>query len=493
MKITPKIAKRHLEKRKAAVAQTQKLLDPSFPEQNNFIKDPSKFKALFCTRRAAKSYTAGLYMVKTALEFPGCNCLFVGLTRDTAWGIIGKDILKVINRKNNLNAVFNGTALTMTFPNSSVIRVTGVDSDEEEMNKLLGKKYKLVCIDEASLYTVDLRHMVYDILGPAMADQQGTICLSGTSSNFTRGLFYDITTSKEPGWSLHQWSAHQNPHIDWQKQLDEIKQNRPLYMETPQFRQWYLNEWVIETDKLVYKFNPEKNLYSGDLPYPGSKGWTYNLSIDTGWEDDNAFVLTGYHEHDPILYVIKIFKKNHMSFDQVLDKIHEFTQDPKFPISSVIIDGANKQGVESMKMRTDINFEYANKLGKVDHIEMLNGDLIQEKIKINVECRELYDEMMTLVWKTSADKIVYPKREHPSLPNHLCDAFLYGWFNGWHFLSTPSQKALKPGTREYIIEQERLHKEAIMERMKKEQQMKDGLNISSFPKTKNGRDPWNEW
>lgn len=466
----------------------------AFPEQRKFMDDPSKLKALFCTRRAAKSFTAGLYTVETALRFPGVNCLFVGLTRQSALDIIMKDIIKVIDRKHELSIHFNNTSLDCTFPNGSVARITGVDVSEDEMNKLLGKKYKLVCIDEASLYTINLRHLVYDILGPAMADQEGTTCLFGTSSNFTQGLFFDITNGKEPGWSVHRWSAHQNPHINWQRQLDEIKANRPLYMETPQFRQWYLNEWVIETDKLVYKFHPDRNLFR-DLPYPQSKGWNYVLSCDLGWEDDTAVVLSAYHDNDPTFWILNTFKQKHMTFDMVEAKLLTYLNDPKHPVNSVIIDGANKQGVETMTTRSKIHFEYADKLGKVDHIEVCNGDLIQGKIKIHVDSHDLVDEMMSLVWKTAGDKIVYPKKEHPSLPNHLCDAFLYGWFNGYHFLSQPSKRATIPGTLEYIKEQEDLHKQAIMEKIKREQALKDpnanqGMNWIKNP---DGSSPWNSW
>src|ERR1700677_3174702 len=98
---------------------TNDLFDPDFPQQKNFVDDPSKLKGLWCTRRGAKSFTDGLYMVKECLENPGVNCLFVGLTRESAKGIIWKDILKVINRKHRLGAAFNGTNLTMTFPNGS--------------------------------------------------------------------------------------------------------------------------------------------------------------------------------------------------------------------------------------------------------------------------------------------------------------------------------------------------------------------------------------
>jgi len=476
-----------------AVDTLSEVSSDAFTEQRKFIDDPSRLKALHCTRRAAKSYTAGLYMVETCLKYPGANCLFIGLTRQSALDIIMKDILKVVDRKHELSIHFNNTSLDCTFPNGSVIRITGVDVSEDEMNKLLGKKYKLGCIDEASLYTINLRHLVYDILGPAMADQKGTTCLLGTSSNFTQGLFFDITNCKEQGWSVHRWSAHQNPHIDWQAQIDDIKTNRPLYMETPQFRQWYLNELVIETDKLVYKFNPDRNLFR-DLPYPQSKGWHYVLSCDLGWEDDTAIVLSAYHDNDPTFYVIKTFAQKHMTFDKVETKLLEFLNDPQYPCNSVIIDGANKQGVETMTMRSNILFEYADKLGKVDHIEILNGDLIQGKVKIHFNEHDLMDEMMALVWKTSGDKIVYPKKEHPSLPNHRCDALLYGWFNGYHFLSTPAKKALIPGTAEYIKEQEDLHKQAIMEKIKRDQAMNDP-NAKGITWTNNtdGSAPWNNW
>src|SRR5277367_4979231 len=115
-----------------------KLFDPKFPQQRSFVKDPAKLKALFCTRRAAKSFTAGLYMVYEVLTTPGCNILFIGLTRASAKSIVWKDILKVINRKHKLRAQFNQAELSMTFPNGSIIKVTGVDAEEEEMNKLLG-------------------------------------------------------------------------------------------------------------------------------------------------------------------------------------------------------------------------------------------------------------------------------------------------------------------------------------------------------------------
>lgn len=433
------------------------VLEHAFFQQKSFILDTARQKALFCTRRSAKSFTGGLYLIKSALEYPGCNCLFIGLTRASAKAIIWKDILNIIDNSFKLNAKANQAELTMTLPNGSLIAVTGIDADESEMRKLLGRKWKLVIIDEASMYSVDLRNLVYGILGPAVVDQDGTIALLGTASDFPQGLFYDITVGKEKGWKLFQWTAHDNPYVSrqWADALNKIEAERPEYRQTPQFRQWYLNEWVIDEEKLVYRFDMQKNLGKSPSLLLSSDGWSYVLGVDTGWEDDSAFVLTGYHVNDPYLYVLSVFKRKKMTFDEVAKKIEEYMKHPQYAPNKVIIDGANKQGVESMRQRSAIPFEYADKRDKVTFIELLNSDLIQGRIKIldTPENRPLWEEMSALVWVTDGDKIRYPKKEHSSLPNHLCDAFLYSWRMGWHFASTPSEKKTITGSREWYEKQ----------------------------------------
>lgn len=450
-----------LTRREAVNSSRPDIFAGTFPQQKQFVLDTSKHKALFCTRRSAKSFTAGVYLVHEALTNPGCNCLFLGLTRASAKAIIWKDILRVIDDQFKLGAEFNQTELTMTLPNGSLISVTGIDAHEDEMRKVLGRKFRLVCIDEASMYTINLHNLVYGVLGPAMTDpnaagSRGTICLMGTASDFPTGLFYDITTGKEKGWKLFTWTAHDNPYVSkqWQEALDEIARERPLYQETPQFKQWYLNQWVIDEEKLVYRFNPQKNLIK-QIPKLPDDGWTYILGVDTGWEDDNAFVLTAYHVNDPNLYVLKVFKKKRLTFDQVVEIIQQFMKDPVCAPHKVFIDGANKQGVESMRVRSSIPFEYADKQDKATFIELCNADLVQAKILIHDTDinRQLWSEMAALVWVTDGDRIKIPKKEHPNLANHLCDAFLYSWRNGYHYHSSPAEKKLVMGSREWYQKQ----------------------------------------
>ena len=142
-----------------------------------------------------------------------------------------------------------------------------------------------------------------------------------------------------------------------------------------------------------------------------------------------------------------------MTFDQVVQKIQEFLNDSERRPAKVIIDGANKQGVESMRARSSIPFEYADKQGKVDFIEMLNGDFVQGKIKIHASCSALISEVKALIWQTDGDVIKIPKKEEPRLPNHLCDAMLYAWRNGYHYHSEPEPKKVVIGSREWYEKQ----------------------------------------
>lgn len=452
--ITSNSAKKLLHRRKLNKASTKSLLDTDFEAQTNFITDPARLKAAFCTRRAAKSYTGGLYLVKACLETPGVSCLFIGLTRLSAKGIVWKDILKVINRKHKLGMVFNETLLTATFPNGSVINLMGVDSDENEKEKLLGQKYKLVICDESASYSINLRELVYGILKPAVVDYQGTICLLGTSGNLTKGLFFDITNGREPGWSVHKWTAYQNPYVakNWHAEIEDIKTNRPLFMETPLFKQWYLNQWVVDDEKLVYKFNRDRNLYDALPLYPTGE-WAYYMGVDLGYEDASGFVVVATHEYDKTLYIVESYKKSKMDITDVANKIKFFKN--KYKAYKVVIDGANKQAVEEIQKRHHIPLITADKQGKEDFIEIMNSEFIQARIKLNAaENQGLADEYGGLIWKTDGDKIIVPHKEHPACENHLCDAALYIWRHCHQYHGEAPVQGPKWGTKEWADQQQ---------------------------------------
>lgn len=420
--------------------------DGKFLLQEQFISSESRFKALFATRRFGKSYTAGLYLVKTAYENPGVSCVYIALTRDSAKRILFKDVLKPINRKFKLNMKFNETTLTVTLPNGSIIYLMGVDSSEDEKDKLLGQKYKLAVIDECASFNIDLRELVYGTLKPAMADLNGTIVMIGTPGNLTKSLFYDVTTGVEPGWEVTKANTSANPYMaeKWRKEIEELTTNQPYIVETPMFKQMYLGQWVIDTDSLVYKFNAERNLYEV-LPLHAKGEWQFLLGVDLGYEDDSAFSVCGYHEHDKTLYIIETYARKHMDITDVATKIKELQI--KYNIHKIIVDGANKQAVEEIMKRHQIPLITAEKQGKSDFIEIMNAELILGRIKVNAKNGTvLIDEWQNLVWREKGTK----REENPACPNHTADATLYAWRYCYSYLSAPPVPKPKPGTPEWF-------------------------------------------
>lgn len=437
----------------AAIATRKIFYDPDFQAQTNFLNDPSPLVAAFCTRRSGKTYGAALKLVGEAYNNPGVSCLYIALTRDSAKRIMWRDCLKTINRKYRLGAVFNETSLTMLLPNDSQIALVGMDSDERDKEKALGQKYRCCVIDEGQSYTINLKELVYGILKPALSDLRGQLLIIGTPGNLIKGLYFEITNGSEKGWSLHKWTAFDNPfQVDaWRQELEEIERDRPLFKETPLFKQHYLGQWVIETDKLVYKFNPDRNLFDQRPNTLKPDGWSYVLGVDLGYEDDSAFAVCAFHENDPVLYVISTFNKKHMDITDVANKIKELQV--KYSVGKIIVDGADKQAVEEMQRRHGVPLTPAEKQGKADFIELLNTELIQGQIKINSKCVNLIQEMSGLIWKSTGDVIDIPRKEHPSLPNHLCDAMLYAWRYCYQYMSEKPAKVLVVGSKDWYQKQ----------------------------------------
>ena len=421
-----------------------KWFNEDFEAQNDFINDPSKLKAVQCTRRAGKSFGAGLYAFKEAYENPGVSVIIIGLTRDSVKRIFMKDILHTINIKHNLGAKPNKSDLTWTLPNGSVIYLLGVDANPDDMNKLLGQKNKLVIIDESAFFRQDMSKLIYEILRPSMIDYDGTIALISTTSHLTNSLYHDITVGRKKGWSVHKWTAQDNPFIaeKWDKEIKELKASNPGIEKTPMFRRMYLNEWVIDDDALVYKHTA-----SNEVEGMPEADYSYVLGIDLGYEDATAFVVCAYSEYDENLYVVETFKKSKMIIKDVADKIKAL--DNKYSFNNMVIDNASKQAVEEMRQRYTLPLIPAEKQGKRDYIELLNSDLITNKIKVLPKASGLTEEWSSLVWderKLAQGKYV----EHPACPNHLSDAFLYAWRYVYSYTAKPKVKVVAPSSEEAV-------------------------------------------
>lgn len=442
----------------AVLAQVQELaslpppafVDEAFPKQAAFIKAKSYRKGLKCTRRAGKSMAFGRILYQEAYNFPGCSCVYIGLTKDTSRKIMWKDVMKRLNRDLKLGATHNETSLTTKLPNGSEIYLTGMDAGEEEMEKVLGGKIRVAIIDEAGSFRVDLKKLVYENLEPALADYDGYVCIGGTPTSFTKGLFFDVTKDekksgpREAGWDVFEWNTFDNPYMaeNWGKRLERLKETNPRIEETPAFRRMYLGEWVTDEKDLCYKFNAERNTCQ-ELP---NQAYAYVLGVDLGFSPDpSAFVICAYSAIDRSLYIVETHKAIGMTVSDVADRIRYYTR--KYTLQRIVIDNAAKQTVEELRQRHALPLEAAEKQGKAEFIEIMNSDMLQGLVKLLYPaCQALGDEWLGLIWDKKAWEEKGKREEHPGCDNHLADAALYAWRHCYQYLSRPVVKDTRTET-----------------------------------------------
>jgi len=429
---TRKVLQRQLTEFLAAHDATERpppqFIDEEFPAQAAFIRDPSRQKAALCTRRAGKSFGIACYLFKEAYENPGVQCLYLALTRPSAKAIMWP-LMNKVNKFLDIGARFHHTDLTITLPNGSTIKLSGADANEEQMQRLLGQANKLIAIDECASFKPYIRTMVYEVLKPTLVDYAGTIVLIGTPGTLSAGLFFDITTGTEAGWSIHRWNTYDNPYMvhNWTDEVAQLRALNPHIDQTPGFRRHYLGEWVIDDENSVYKFNPSRNLYT-ELP---QGEFTYILGVDLGWEDPTAIVLGAYSDTSPHFYIVDVWKKQYALLSEVAAKINGYME--SYAVAHVVVDDASKQAVEDMRARFAIPFEAAIKRGKYDFIGIMNDDFVMGHIKLCEETgQELIEEYGNLIWQLNAGGV---RSEDVRCENHIADAALYCYRHAKHYLA----------------------------------------------------------
>jgi hypothetical protein len=72
--------------------------------------------------------------------------------------------------------------------------------------------------------------------------------------------------------------------------------------------------------------------------------------------------------------VLEAEKHPRLDVTSVAERIRGFQA--RYELDSIVIDGANKQAVEEMRRRHDLPLRAADKTGKSDFIEIVNGEFI---------------------------------------------------------------------------------------------------------------------
>jgi hypothetical protein len=210
-------------------------------------------------------------------------------------------------------------------------------------------------------------------------------------------------------------------------------------MLTSEYKTHYLNEWCADDKLLIIKINENTVIDPIDLVNP-----TYILGVDIGYNDATAFTLVAFHHKSPNLFVVEAVKEKELDITDTANRIKTYLRN--YPIGKVVIDGANKQGVEEIKNRHFIPLQAAEKTDKASFLKILADDIARGRIQyFKGRCDSLIEEQEQLQWKDDTKQT-----EDPRIPNDQNDSLVYSFREARNYLWKEDIKMPSIDTNEYM-------------------------------------------
>lgn len=399
-----------------------------FDKQLAFVEDPSPFKVAVCSRRSGKTVSCAAHLIHTAINNPNTICLYITLSRNNAKKIIWRD-LRSINTDYKLNGNTDETELSITFPNSSIIYLSGC-KDQSEIEKFRGLPIKLCYIDECQSFREYIKDLIDDIIGPALMDYAGSLCLIGTPGPVPAGYFHECAVESET-WSKHTWTFWDNPFIEkksgktHQHLLDRELKRRGVEINDPSIQREWFGKWILDSDSLLLHYNANKNNYN-ELPVlPGNAKYSYLMGIDIGFKDADAIAIIAWSEHNNTTYLVEELIEAKQGLTELVEQVQALRA--KYDVAKIVMDmgGLGLKMGEEMSRRHQIPVEAAEKSRKMENVAILNDSLRSGRFKAKANSRFAQDSYLIEIDrdKSKPDKIVVSSRFH----SDIVDAVLYAF------------------------------------------------------------------
>jgi len=414
--------------------------------------------AILTSRRAGKTNTVLRAICRDALDNPKRKYAYIGLSRVTAENIVWKE-LEQINEDHQLHLELQGYRLRAIFPNGADITLYGADQPGW-LKKFKGAKYRGVVIDEAGEFDIDLQDFIFRVIRPTLTDLQGTLWLIGTPGIVPSGYWFGVTgaegAKRVKGWSVYNWHTFDNPFVATQFRSD-MAELREIYGEELEEIPWYQREWLgkwcTDTTNNVYNYDPAKcEIHS----WEPSLGDQYILGVDPGYADAAAFVVAAYNpEKSDRLVFIDCYKEIGMLMDGMADRVEVYMQ--KYPGIRIIGDPDSAHFLAELRTRRSIPIENATKTKKQQAIQVMNNYLSTGRIKFLMpQCMPYAKEALELLKdfqkndERQEDGVTIGMwKEHPKMPNDLCDAGLYICRAALQWMYEEPDAKIEPGSEEY--------------------------------------------
>lgn len=459
------------------------VLGACHPPQRDFVLDDHRRITALCARGAGKT-TAGLArFVIRMITTQRARCLFIAQTKDDARDLIWDKLVDWVERF-GIDADFNETRLTCTFRKTGArLKLVGAD-DDREVNKLRGKPHHEVGIDETAIFSAKrLANIVFRAIGPRLGDFGGCLWMVSTPGHELAGLFYDATRPGSDQhrpykdrhlpayagwkrWSSHAWNLEDAaPHVPaiarlWAEALVEKEANvwsddNPIWMRE------YMGRWARDDTGNVFRYQATKDgkpwnqwdpemLFKGELLELGAlriakleprPDWLYALATDHGAKDPFALNVFAASPSDPTktIYHVLCFEQPKMYAQRIailllgpqvvknLDAAHD---NPGGVIGAIgewpagmVSDSAQlgQNILDELSQVYGIKIEPAEQKGKHAAIELVNGDLVDGRLKI-LKGSTLEEQLSHLQWSTDEYGFV---KEDKAQANHCTDTLIY--------------------------------------------------------------------
>jgi hypothetical protein len=438
-----------------------------FDKQLAFVEDPEPFKVAVCSRRAGKTIACAAHLIHTAINNPDTMSIYITLSQKNAERIVWKD-LKKINEDHKLGGIPNEAKLTFSFPNKASIHLCGANN-VTEIENFRGVPLKLVYIDECQSFKAYIEELIDDIIGPALIDYAGSLCLIGTPGPVPTGFFHTCATGKNV-WSKHHWTFWDNPHIatksgkTHQQLLDRELKRRAIPMEHPSIQREWFGKWILDSDSLLLQYDQRRNHFDN---LPTGIEYQYVMGIDVGFKDADAISILAWSEKDPCTYLVEELVTQKQGLTELVGQIKALNL--KYNVSKMVMDMGGlglKMGEEVIRQH-GLPVEAAEKARKMENIEFLNDSLRTGKFKAKANSRFATDSYLVEIDrdKSTPDKIKVSDRYH----SDIIDAVLYAFKITYGYTFEPAKpKAPKWGTKEWADQQSTSMFEREMEGYQKE-------------------------
>ncbi len=424
-------------------------LDPAFGVQNAFILDTSRFVAAQCSRRAGKSNGLAFRFFRTMEKYPGSQCVYMALTRESAKDIMWA-LLQELNDNYNLGCTFTESKLEMKHPNGASLKLYGADM-KNFIKRLKGRKYPGVAIDEAQDFGMHLQSLIDDVLTPSIADySDGWLAVTGTPGPVPMGYFFDITHSNRFGYSNHYWTILENPFMpDPAAFIADLCKRREWDENHPTLLREWRNKWVLDTQSLWINYSESKNDY---ITLPIAKDMVYILGIDLGFKDADALAVLAWTPQSPCTYLVEEIVTKGQDITSLVEQIEILRK--RYDISKMVIDqgGLGLKAAEEIRRRHHIPVVGAEKQRKQETVTFLNDHLRTGRFKAKKDSKFAQDSYLVQIdWdKSTPDKIVVKKQPH----SDIIDAVIYAFKESPAFTyQAPPPPKPKWGTREWAEQQ----------------------------------------